>query len=875
MDQYSAVATQPISGYIGQCRLCITKTAIIVSQSNGEELATWLYNCIRQFNAVDCCFSFTSGRRGPFGVGEYCFELPQKKVVDIQKKISGHTGAVFAHNKNYSGSTLTASTNISNPSQPKFPAANDRHRSDSETAPSATLSTNLYPLTNPPKLETYQNTAIKCAVAPPLPARDPGRTVTLQNDAPNAKYVNAMKGVPKPLPRTMKPSLKKTGIAPTHSTHNSTSAPCLPYTSGSATLPSHSGRSDVIAISKPTVNPVATVNPVGGLSDHDKDPLEYGDMVCSSHGPDTNHKLFSPPTAITSGYADVDYDVIRRNREMGKFTDSPGGPYSNAKNMETYNVPSSLKVAEDTYDVPRPTGEKFEYIADVYEDERKQPSPNDLYSVPTSNQPIIPDLYNVPPARGQTDLQMYNVPSKQGKIYDNPSKSKVALDHGNRDSLYDTPQSNQPVVGEHETYDVVPSRKAYSSSPQPEVAKGKRLGYENIGPHGEILGEIVADQLRQDLLSSLNSGDSRWTLRSLKDVSSKFSRSCDFLSGIGQEPTKRFSSNNSYKGLIIPNQENAQRRTLPPSSWHTYKSHRRLSGSHGDIPAAEDVSDDTYVVLNKTEKPNGKPPLPTMPRPTTNVAASVINGVEDNGELNDMYIAMHRSPSHSTSDSTAVNTETLPKGYINLSTAKEALEVKKSISSIEIGRKETSPTNNEGRRQSDLVWPGNSGWSNWVAQDEQASRKLSDNSEVFSPPPTAAAAATDEHPIVVSKPSARAKRSILLKGVSPQPISAGQEKRLGSSSPEEKMATLSESPDENTAPTVNADGSPRPTYINRPHNDEQAESVNDRYNIEKLKANRLKSHAYDEIDGTSFKQRSIKRQSTTNSQQGMYSMDIT
>ena len=52
-----------------------------------------------------------------------------------------------------------------------------------------------------------------------------------------------------------------------------------------------------------------------------------------------------------------------------------------------------------------------------------------------------------------------------------------------------------------------------------------------------------------------------------------------------------------------------------------------------------------------------------------------------------------------------------------------------------------------------------------------------------------------------------------------------------------------------TAPTVNADGSPRPTYINRPHNDEQAESVNDRYNIEKLKANRLKSHAYDEIDG--------------------------
>ena len=50
------------------------------------------------------------------------------------------------------------------------------------------------------------------------------------------------------------------------------------------------------------------------------------------------------------------------------------------------------------------------------------------------------------------------------------------------------------------------------------------------------------------------------------------------------------------------------------------------------------------------------------------------------------------------------------------------------------------------------------------------------------------------------------------------------------------------------APTVNADGSPRPTYINLPHDNEQEDS-NDKYNIERLKANRLKSHAYDEIDG--------------------------
>ena len=52
-----------------------------------------------------------------------------------------------------------------------------------------------------------------------------------------------------------------------------------------------------------------------------------------------------------------------------------------------------------------------------------------------------------------------------------------------------------------------------------------------------------------------------------------------------------------------------------------------------------------------------------------------------------------------------------------------------------------------------------------------------------------------------------------------------------------------------TAPTVNADGTPRPTYVNLPHNNEQENSENDKYNIEKLRANRLKSHAYDEIDG--------------------------
>ena len=744
---------------MGPCRLHITTTAIIVSRSNGDELATWLFNCIRQFNAVDCYFSFTSGRRGPFGVGEYCFELPQKKVVEIQKKISGHTGAIFAQNRNFNISTLSASTNVSNPSKAKVPVTNEnsRSRSESETS-SAPLSSNLYPLTTPPKSMTYQNTGLRRAIAPPLPSKDPVKpAVVLHNEKkPNVKYVNAMKGVPKPLPRTMKPSTKKTE-APIYSANNSTAtASSSAHTDKSVTLPIYSQ------------SPKAVVNPVGTQSDLNRDPLEYGDMVCFPKGPDANLNFFSPPPASNnSGYSDVDYDVIRRNREMGKFAD-PEGTYKDSKGTETYDVPSSLQVADDTYDVPRPTGGKFEDIPDVYEDDTKHSSPNDLYSVPTSNQQVPYDIYDVPSAKGQYAVQTHDVPSRQNQLYDNPAKPALSMvTNQEPQDLYDTPQSNQPAGGGHETYDVVPSQKACSTSPQPQtvIMPKKPTGYENIGPHGEILGELVANQLRQDLLSSLNGSNRHWMPRSLKNTNSNFSRSCEFLNEIVQEPSKRFSTSSNYKRLIIPEQEIAQSGTRPASSWH-YKLHRRLSGSLDDVPTMED--EDTYIVLNKTEKPSGKLPIPA-PKPTP-VAASRIEGDD---EPYDMYIAMNRSPSHSSSSS-IVNTETLPKGYIRMSTAKEAIVVRKSNSSTEIGRKETSPMNNEGKRNSDLVWPGNSGWSHWDQQDEQVpSRKSSDNSEVFSPPP-----ATHEHPIVVSKSSARPKRSILLKGVSPQPV-PGQEKRLG------------------------------------------------------------------------------------------------
>lgn len=774
---YSAVATQPITGFVGPCRLQITKTAIIVLKSDGEEIATWLFNCIRQFNAVDCCFSFISGRRGPFGVGEYSFELPQKKVLEIQKKISGHTGAVFAHNYNYNTSALSTSANVRNP------VTDDRSsQSESETSSSTALSSNLYPLTNLQKSEIYQNTGIRCAVAPPLPSKDPVKSITLQNDRPNVNYVNAMNGCPKPLPRTMKPPLKKPGSldgttkAPSYSTNNSTIVSSLSNTNVSATLPAYSQKSQVITASKPVLNTV------GGHSDLDRDPLEYGDMVCSPQGPNNNHRFFSPPPSTNAGYSDVDYDVIRRNREMGKFAD-PNGAYSDAKDKkskETYNVPSLSQAAEDTYDVPRLTGGKFEDIPDVYEDDRKQSSPSDLYNVPTSNHQVSPDLYDVPSNRGQIASQTCIVPPpKQYQIYDNPQKvplQKVNNDHSSQHDVYDTPR---PAVRGHETYDVVPSRKVYSSSPQPQMvmmsSNGKKPGYENIGPNGEILGELVADRLRRELLNSLGGNDHHWMPRPLKEVNSKFSRSCEFLNDIGQESTKRFSSGFSYRRLVMPEQEILHTSTLPGSSWRVRKLHRKLSGSLGDLPTMEDNGDDdTYVILNKTEKPNnGRPPLPA-PKPTRDIPTHSTHGVEpvmDDTESNDVYIAMNRSPSHSSS----TNTETLPLGYIRMSTAKEALAmiVKKSSSSNDIGRKtEISPTKTETRRSSDLVWPSNPDWSQWKPQDEQASRRSSNNSEVFSPPPD------DDHPIVASKSSGRPKRSILLKGISSRSVS-GQEKRMG------------------------------------------------------------------------------------------------
>jgi len=824
VTDYSAVATQPICGYTGPCRLHITGTAIIVHQSQGEELATWLYNTIRQFNTVDSTFSFTSGRRGPFGVGDYSFELPQKKVSEIQKKISGYTGAVFAHNRAHNNSTLTSSMSVG--CIPKK-SGDDilRTCSESETVPSPSVSSNLYPQTNPSKAETYQNTGIGRTAAPPLPSRQPVNTISPQSNAsllsasPAAKmeayYVNSIRGSPRPLPRKTKPSSNNTSTTEDISDTGNAQVH-RDLGDGNDIHPSPTSLPKYAAVKKTkpaTSNPGLIINPVGAQSDLGQDPVEYGDI--SPEGPNSVPKLFSPPIG-NSGYSDIDYDVIRRNREMGKFLD-PDGVYSEVKNksFDTYNGPLS-QARGKTCNASRTNEKKFEDIPGVYADAEKLSPSSDLYNVPRSSKSVSPDLYDVPPPRkvsnnapqtyhsplpldltydiplkhtqvfpvrqlshspGASSTDLYDVPQSKQPVgghetYDVPQSNQPAGGH----ETYDVPQSNQPV-GEHEMYNVVPSR-----SPQLLLAvpvAGTKLGYENIGPKGEILGEVVAKQLRQELLKSL--GIQPANLRPLQDTKKqKLSRSCDFLNDVGQEKTSP-----NYKGLVLADSPILNGGTLPPSSWHNHKMYRRLSGSLGDIPVIECDDNDAYVVLNKVtfdKNPSTiipkppisapKPPIPApKPRQNQKLAEAVGRAVDDlvdDFESNDVYIAMNRT---SLSESTHVAVaSTMPLGYVKMNTVQDT--VKKS-SSFDLGlKKESSPISNRDKRNSDLVWPANSQWS--LTGEPQ--RKNSNESEVFTPSGTTSPTTTDEHPIVVAKPSAKSKRSILLKGVGAQ---RSPEKRSG------------------------------------------------------------------------------------------------
>ncbi len=87
-----------VGNYAGPCYIHLNGEAIVVRYETGEVINKWPYNCIRQFRAEDETgkFSFVSGRRGPYGVAEYNFKLPNESLNLLQSALTSFTGAQFS-----------------------------------------------------------------------------------------------------------------------------------------------------------------------------------------------------------------------------------------------------------------------------------------------------------------------------------------------------------------------------------------------------------------------------------------------------------------------------------------------------------------------------------------------------------------------------------------------------------------------------------------------------------------------------------------------------------------------------------------------------------------------------------------------------------
>ena len=96
---------------------------------NGRALGSWPYNVIRDFSCRDGNFSFTSGRRGPFGVGTYQFQLTPSVLTKLTSAVTMLTGAQF-------GRTISPeqSSKRRESSSPDHSTSPDRHSAPSDQA---------------------------------------------------------------------------------------------------------------------------------------------------------------------------------------------------------------------------------------------------------------------------------------------------------------------------------------------------------------------------------------------------------------------------------------------------------------------------------------------------------------------------------------------------------------------------------------------------------------------------------------------------------------------------------------------------------------------------------------------------------------------
>ena len=111
-----------VGNHSGSCLLHLTGAAITIKYMHGEEIASWPYNVIRQFRTDEDTrqFSFFSGRRGPFGVAEYKFDMTESMLQDLQDALTQFTGAQFGTKDMSGGSTSSPGSLNITASDPRY-----------------------------------------------------------------------------------------------------------------------------------------------------------------------------------------------------------------------------------------------------------------------------------------------------------------------------------------------------------------------------------------------------------------------------------------------------------------------------------------------------------------------------------------------------------------------------------------------------------------------------------------------------------------------------------------------------------------------------------------------------------------------------------
>ncbi len=93
---FHAEALTDVGDFRGNCLISVSGQALsLLHPSEHSLIAKWQYSGIRKFKADVNTFIFESGRKGPYGVGEYMFELPPGELQQLQSTVTQFTGASF------------------------------------------------------------------------------------------------------------------------------------------------------------------------------------------------------------------------------------------------------------------------------------------------------------------------------------------------------------------------------------------------------------------------------------------------------------------------------------------------------------------------------------------------------------------------------------------------------------------------------------------------------------------------------------------------------------------------------------------------------------------------------------------------------------